>query len=162
MPDEKNIVHTWSNLRDLYDTGLCGLTGSSWGEGEGGFGAEIPHRILSQITLFSHSISHSFPNELNGLRAESHLFKPDEVGQKIDLPGGLICAHAKLDSCFEPFFFNPASFYWVTVVLTQWKEFCVRHSHIQNDNEDAQQRFFNLQNEVLLYRTQKRTNNLTL
>lgn len=28
--------------------------------------------------------------------------------------------------------------------------------------EDAQQRFFNLQNEVLLYRTQKRTNSLTL
>lgn len=61
------------------------------------FAAEISHRTLSQITPFSHSISHSFPNELNGLRAESHLFKPDEVGQKIDLPGGLICAHAKLD-----------------------------------------------------------------
>lgn len=55
--------------------------------------------ILCQTTLFSHSISHSFPNELNGLRAECHLFKPDEVEQKIDLPGGQTCAHAKLDRC---------------------------------------------------------------
>lgn len=62
--------------------------------------AHITVDVLSQITLFSHSISHSFPNELNGLRAECHLFKPDEVGQKIDLPGGLICAHAKLDRCY--------------------------------------------------------------
>ena len=69
-----------------------------------GFEAEISHRTLSQITPFSHSISHSFPNELNGLRAESHLFKPDEVGQKIDLPGGLICAHAKFDRCCAHFF----------------------------------------------------------
>lgn len=67
--------------------------------GELGFAAEISRLILSQITPFSHRISHSFPNELNGLRAESHLFKPDELGQKIDLPGRLICAHAKLDRC---------------------------------------------------------------
>lgn len=53
--------------------------------------ADISHRILSEITPFSHSISHSLPNELNGLRAESHLFKPDEVGKEIDLPRGLIC-----------------------------------------------------------------------
>lgn len=88
---------------DLYDTGLCRLTGSRQREGGGGHGAQMLQRIRSQITLFSHSISHSFPNELNGLRAESHLFKPDEVGQKIDLPGGLICARAKLDSCSEHF-----------------------------------------------------------
>lgn len=70
------------------------MTGSRRREREGqqGLGAKISQRIPSHITPFSHSISHSFPNELNGLRAESHLFKPDEVGQKIDLPGGLICA----------------------------------------------------------------------
>lgn len=72
------------------------MTGSKQrGEGEWGFAAEISRLILSQISPFSHRISHSFPNELNGLRAESHLFKPDELGQKIDLPGGLICALAK-------------------------------------------------------------------
>lgn len=75
--------------------------------GEWGFKAVISHHLLSQITLFSHRISHSFPNELNGLRAESHLFKPDEVGQKIDLPGGLICAHVKLDRCYVNFFSPP-------------------------------------------------------
>lgn len=74
-------------------------------EGEWGFGAVISHHLRSQITLFSHRISHLFPNELNGLRAESHLFKPDEVGQKIDLPGGLICTHAKLERCHVNFFF---------------------------------------------------------
>lgn len=56
------------------------------GEGEWAFEADISHRLLSQITPFSHCISHSFSNELNGLRAESHLFKPDEVWRKIDLP----------------------------------------------------------------------------
>lgn len=85
---------------------VCHKSGEEWRqrEGERGFEADTSHRLLAQITPFSHRISHSFPNELNGLRAESHLFKPDEVGQKIDLPGGLICAHAKLDRCYVHFF----------------------------------------------------------
>lgn len=58
--------------------------------------AEITHCTSSQITPFSHNVSHSLPNELNGLRAESHLFKPYEVGQKMYLPGGLICANEKI------------------------------------------------------------------
>lgn len=32
---------------------------------------------------------------------QSHLFKPDELGQKIDLPGGLLCARAKLDRWYS-------------------------------------------------------------
>lgn len=74
-------------------------------QGERALEADIT-RLQSQITPFSHRISHSFPNELNGLRAESHLFKPDEVGQKIDLPEGLICAHATLDRRYVHFFLS--------------------------------------------------------
>lgn len=130
MPDEKNTVHAYSNLRDLCVIRLYmdDRIRQREREGEWSCEAEISHHILSQITPFSHSIFHSFPNELNGLRAESHLFKTGEVGQKIDLPGELICAHAKLDRCCVRFFF-PQLFYYLMIrnncgVVTTVNIFC--------------------------------------
>lgn len=119
MPDENNTVQACSNLRDLYAIRVyMDDRINAKQEWEWGFEADILHRKLSQITSFSHSTSHSFPNELNGLRADSHLFKPDEVGQKIDLPGGLICAHAKLEKFYVHFFFSAILLFNKTTVIT--------------------------------------------
>lgn len=108
-------------LRDLYVVSMDMDDGVTAGtQGEWALEADIT-RLHSQITPFSHRISHSFPNELNGLRAESHLFKPDEVGQKIDLPEGLICVHATLDRSYVHFFF----FLSDILLLKEWGVFVV-------------------------------------